>query len=65
MIPYLQEKNYEIRWSRFPENWLTNQLTDWLTDWLTTINYYSAKLLGPCPFSTGVQNDTHGEIYLL
>ena len=52
MIPYLHEKNYEIRWSRLLENRLT-----WLTHSLTTINYYSAKLIGPCPLGTGVQNE--------
>ena len=28
MIPYLHEKNYRNRWSRFRENLLTNSLTD-------------------------------------
>ena len=37
-------------------SWLTNSLTDSLTHSLTTINYYSAKLIGPCLFPTGVQN---------
>ena len=60
MIPDLHEKIQEIPWSRFLENRLTNSLThsltDSLTDSLTSINYYSAKLIGPCPFSAGVQN---------
>ena len=49
MIPYLHEKNHEIRWSHFLENRLTNKLTPWLT----TINYYRAKLIGPFPWGTG------------
>ena len=54
MIPYLHEKIQEIGWSRFLENLLTNSLTHSLTDWLH-INYYNAKLIGPCPLRTGVQ----------
>ena len=47
MIPYLHEKIQEIRFSRFLENRLTNSLH---------INYYSTKLIGPCPLGTGVKN---------